>query len=171
VPTKRSQARLSTTIESNNYRVYWPVIVDLVVVFCISCFCYRLFDPTNAHGPISNLQLTTVCLSLDTSNANKLGLEDEHRVGRDGAHGSGAVARLGLDCECPLLARAHAQNSLVPALDHLALANVERQRLAAVVGCVEFGAVGLEGTAVVDVDFVACLEVSIRSKMVKQGSS
>jgi hypothetical protein len=151
--------------------VYWLVIVNCVVVCFISCFCYRLFDPTKAHVPISNLQLTTVCLSLDTSNANKLGLEDEYRVGRDGAHGSGAVARLRLDCECPLLARAHAQNSLVPALDHLALANVERQRLAAVVGCVEFGAVGLKGTAVVDVDFVACLEVSIRSKMAIQGSS
>jgi hypothetical protein len=120
---------------------------------------------------MSTLQLTSILLSLDTSNADKLGLKDEHRVGRNGTHCSGAVARLGLDCECPLLARAHAQNALVPALDHLALANVERQRLAAVVGCVEFGAVGLEGAAVVDVDFVACLEVSICSNVVVQGSS
>jgi hypothetical protein len=151
--------------------VYWLVIVDCVVVCFISCFCYRVFDPTNVHVPISNLQLTTICLGLDTSDANKLGLEDEHGVGRDGTHGSGAVTRLRLDCECPLLARAHAQNALVPALDHLALANVERQRLAAVVGSVEFGAVRLEGAAVVDVDFVACLEVSICSKMAIQGSS
>jgi hypothetical protein len=115
-----------------------------------------VFDATSVHVPIFTLKLTSVFLGLHTSNANKLSLKDEHRVGGDGTHGSGAIARLGLDCECPLLARAHAQNSLVPALDHLALANVERQRLAAVVGCVEFGAVGLEGTAVVDVDFVAC---------------
>lgn len=115
--------------------------------------------------PISNLQLTParLSLSLHARNADKLSLEDEHRVGRDGAHSSGAVARLGLNCEQPLLARAHAQDTLVPALDHLALADVERQRLAALVGLVEFRAVGLESAAVVDVDFVACLGFSICS--------
>jgi len=76
--------------------------------------------------PVITLQLTSVCLSLHTGNADKLSLEDEHRVGRDGTHSSGAIAHLGLDCECPLLSRAHAQNALVPTLDHLALANVER---------------------------------------------
>jgi hypothetical protein len=124
--------------------------------------------PFDIHIPISTLKLTPILLGLHTSNADKLSLKDEHRVGRDGTHSSGAVARLGLDCECPLLARAHAQDSLVPALDHLALADVERQRLTAVVGCVEFGAVGLEGTAVVDVDFVACLVFSICSEIVLQ---
>jgi hypothetical protein len=120
------------------------------------------------HVSMSTLQLTPFCLGLHTNDVDKLSLKDEHRVGRDRTHGSGAVARLGLNCECPLLARAHAQNALVPALDNLALANVERQRLAAVVGCVEFGAVGLEGAAVVDVDFVACLEFSFCLNVVVQ---
>jgi len=74
---------------------------------------------------VTALQLTLVSLGLHASNADKLGLEDEHRVGRDGTHSSRTIAVLRLDCECPLLARAHAQDSLVPALDHLALANVE----------------------------------------------
>lgn len=44
---------------------------------------------------------------------------------------------------------------MVPALDDLTLADVEVERLAAVVGGVELAAVGGERAAVVDRDFVA----------------
>jgi hypothetical protein len=46
---------------------------------------------------------------------------------------------------------------LIPSLDNLSFANVEGERLAAVVGSVEFGSIGVEGAAVVDVDLVACV--------------
>lgn len=95
-------------------------------------------------------------LGLHTNNANKLGLELEHRVGGNRAHTPRTVSPLRLNDKSPLLARAHVQKSLVPALDDLALANVEGKRLAAVVGSVELGSVGIEGSAVVDVNLVAC---------------
>jgi hypothetical protein len=44
---------------------------------------------------------------------------------------------------------------LVPSLDDLAFADVEGERLAAVVRSVELGSIGVESTAVVDVDLVA----------------
>ena len=102
----------------------------------------------------STLKLTG-CLGLNAHNADKLSLELEHRVGRDGSHTPGSISPVRLNGQCPLLAGAHVQEALVPSLDDLALADVERQRLAAVVAGVELGAVGVEGTAVVDVDFVA----------------
>lgn len=49
---------------------------------------------------------------------------------------------------------------MVPALDDLAFADVEGERLAALVAGVELGAVGGEGSAVVDFDLVA-LENSV----------
>jgi hypothetical protein len=79
-------------------------------------------------------------LVLDAGDAHQLRLEDEHAVGRDGAHGAGAVRPVGLDGELALLARAHVQQALVPALDDLALADGEGEGLPAVVGGVEFGA-------------------------------
>jgi hypothetical protein len=54
-------------------------------------------------------------------------------VGRDGASTPGAVGPLGLDCELPLLAGAHVEQALVPALDDLAGTDGEGQGLAAVV--------------------------------------
>jgi hypothetical protein len=59
----------------------------------------------------------------------------------------------------PISISTHAQTHLthlVPTLDDLSLANVEGEGLAAIVGCIELGSVGVEGTAVVDVDLVAC---------------
>lgn len=111
----------------------------------------------------STLKLTG-CLGLNTSNADKLSLELEHRVGRDGSHTPSSVSPIRLDGQCPLLAGAHVQESLVPSLDDLALADVEGERLAAVVAGVELRAVGVEGAAVVNVDFVAwrCLSVCFR---------
>jgi hypothetical protein len=102
----------------------------------------------------STLKLTGL-LGLNASNADKLGLELEHRVGWDGSHTPGAVTPVRLDGQCPLLARAHVQESLVPALDNLSLADVEGERLSAVVAGIELGAVGVEGATVVDVDLVA----------------
>ena len=94
-------------------------------------------------------------LRLNASNANKLSLELEHRVGGNWSHTPRSVTPVRLDGQCPLLAGAHVQESLVPSLDDLSLADVEGERLAAVVAGVELGAVGVEGAAVVDVDLVA----------------
>lgn len=104
---------------------------------------------------VIHLQLTLLLLRWYASNADKLGLELEHRVGGNRSHTPSTVSPFGLNGESPLLAGAHVQKSLVPSLDYLSLANVEGKRLAAVVGCVELRAVGVEGTAVVDVNFVA----------------
>lgn len=71
-------------------------------------------------------------------NANQLRLEDQHAVRRDGANAAGAVGPLGLDGQLPLLAGAHVEQALVPALDHHAFADSEGERLATVVGGVEF---------------------------------
>ena len=112
----------------------------------------RLYWPIIQFMP-STLKLTRL-LGLNASNADELSLELEHRVGWDGSHTPSSVTPVRLDDQCPLLAGAHVQESLVPSLDDLALADVEGERLAAVVAGVEFGAVGVEGTAVVDVDLV-----------------
>lgn len=119
----------------------------------------RLYWPIDQILP-STLKLTRL-LGLNTSNADELGLELEHRVGWDGSHTPSSVTPVRLDNQCPLLARAHVQESLVPSLDDLSLADVEGERLAAVVAGVELGAVFLEGAAVVNVDFVAWVLVSM----------
>lgn len=119
----------------------------------------RLYWPIIQFMP-STLKLTRL-LGLNASNADELSLELEHRVGWDRSHAPSSVTPVGLDDQCPLLTRAHVQESLVPSLDDLSLANVEGEGLAAVVTGVELGAVLLEGTAVVDVDFVAWILVSM----------
>jgi hypothetical protein len=80
--------------------------------------------------------------------ADQLGLEDQDAVGGNGTGASAAVRPLRLDGQLPLLARAHVEQTLVPALDDLAAADLEAEGLAAVVGGVELRAVGFEGTAV-----------------------
>lgn len=108
----------------------------------------------------STLKLTGL-LGLNANNADELSLELEHRVGRDGSHTPSSISPLGLDGQCSLLAGAHVQESLVPSLDNLSLADVEGERLAAVVAGVELGAVFLEGAAVVDVDLVTWRSLSV----------
>jgi hypothetical protein len=54
-------------------------------------------------------------------------------VGRDRTSTPRAIRPLGLDGELPLLARAHVEQTLVPALDNLTRAHGEGQGLAAVV--------------------------------------
>lgn len=80
--------------------------------------------------------------------ADQLRLEDQHAVRRNGPGAPASVRPVRLDGELPLLARAHVEQTLVPALDHLAAADLEAERLSAVVGGVEFGAVGRKGAAV-----------------------
>lgn len=113
-----------------------------------------MFDSIIVHIALSALKLTAL-LGRNANNAHKLCLELEHRIGRDRSHTSRTVSPLRLNDQGSLLAWAHVQESLVPSLDDLSLANVEGQRLAAVVAGVEFGSVGVEGSAVVDVDLVA----------------
>lgn len=124
---------------------------EVCIVSSTSTTCYKF----TIHVAVIHSKLALLLLGRDASNADKLSLELEHRVGRDRSHTPSAVSPLRLNDQSPLLARAHVQKSLVPTLDHLSFANVERQGLATIVGCIEFGAIGLEGTAVVDVDFVA----------------
>lgn len=61
---------------------------------------------------------------------------------------------MGGDGESALLANLHAEETLIPALDDLALADGEVEGLATVVAGIELLAVG-ESTLVVDVDVVA----------------
>jgi hypothetical protein len=86
-----------------------------------------------------------------------LGIRTQHAVRRDGASTAAAVCPVGLDGQLALLAGAHVEQALVPALDDLALAHGEAQRLAAVVRGVELAAVALEGAAVVHLDTIAGL--------------
>ena len=76
---------------------------------------------------------------------------------RNGPHGPLPVPKLRRDRQRPLVADAHVQQSLVPPLDDLPLADGKVQRLAPVVAGVELGAVGGEGAAVVDGDAVPAL--------------
>jgi hypothetical protein len=66
-----------------------------------------------------------------------------------------AIAPVRLDGELPLLARAHVQETLVPALDDLSRSDVEGERLATVVTSVKLAAVLGERSAVMYVDLVA----------------
>lgn len=119
--------------------------------------------PQLCRFPYFHLQFL-LSLLLHTSNIDQLRLKDQHRVRRNRSHTLTAITPVRLDCERPLFTRAHVEKTLIPALDYLTLADVEGERLAAVVGGVEFAAVGFEGAAVVDVDFVAC-EGSVREAL------
>jgi len=92
----------------------------------------------------------TVLISAALFQVQIEGIRTQNTVRRDRAHSPAAVSVLRLNSERPLVTRAHVQQSLIPALDDLSLANVEVQWLTAVVGCVEFAAVGGESAAVVD---------------------
>jgi hypothetical protein len=87
---------------------------------------------------------------------DELSLKDERRVGRDDtADGAVSVGEVGGDGELAPLADLHAEEALIPALDDLALADGEVERLAAIVAGVELGAIG-EGTTVVNGNGVSC---------------
>src|SRR5262245_48335340 len=73
-------------------------------------------------------------------------VEDERRVGGNAADGLIAVAEAGRNDQPALAADAHADDALVPALDHLAAAERERERTVRV----ELPSFGLGSTAVVE---------------------
>ena len=71
-------------------------------------------------------------LQLALGNAgdgDELRFEDEHRVGGNRTHSPTSVSHLRLDGELSLVANTHVGQTLVPALDDLALAEVEAQWL------------------------------------------
>merc|ERR1719494_275396 len=65
-----------------------------------------------------------------------------------------SIAKSRRDDQLPLLTDAHAQDSLVPALDHLTNSDLELERLASVVTRVELGS-RLEGANVVNGEHVS----------------
>lgn len=65
----------------------------------------------------------------------KLDVEDESAVAGDAREGLAAVRHAGGDRKAPLAADGHAKDADVPALDDLALADLEAERLALLVGC------------------------------------
>lgn len=79
----------------------------------------------------------------------------KHRVRRDRPHPPRSIRPVRLDRQPSLLTRTHVQQALIPPLDHLALADVEGERLATVVARVELGAVAGECASVVHFDLVA----------------
>src|SRR5688572_29544852 len=76
--------------------------------------------------------------SSASADFDELDVEVELGIGGDDAAGAaGAVAERGRDDELALLARPHRDHALVPALDHLAHADLELEGLAAVARAVE----------------------------------
>src|SRR6185369_1068759 len=80
-------------------------------------------------------------LSSCLANLEELDFEQQRGVRRnDPAGAARAVAELGRDGELALAADLHAGHALVPALDDVALAEREHERLAAVLARVELAA-------------------------------
>src|SRR5574341_227802 len=89
------------------------------------------------------------------SHPEELHFEYQRRVRRnDAARASGSVAHLRRNGELALAADFHPLHALVPALDDLALAEVEDERITAVLAGVEFRAIG-EPAGVMHGDFLA----------------
>lgn len=102
-------------------------------VTCSYCLYNRdgictAFDSIHA-GVSEHLQL----ILAHAINANQLRLEDQDTVGRNRPSAPRAVSPVRLDGQLPLLAGTHVQKTLVPALDDLATADLEAERLPAVV--------------------------------------
>ena len=71
-------------------------------------------------------------LQLALGNAgdgDELRFEDEHRVGGNRTHSPTSVSHFRLDGELSLVSNAHISQTLVPALDDLALSEMEAQWL------------------------------------------
>lgn len=105
--------------------------------------------------------------SIDTSSVSKTAyvsrccwtheslLPTQDAVGGDGTCAARSVSPVRLDGELPLLSRAHVEQTLVPTLDDLALAYSKGKRLSAVVRGIEFAAIRLQCTAVMNIDLIA----------------
>ena len=98
-----------------------------------------------------------LALAIDV---HQLGLEDQNGVTWNWPHTACTVSILWLNGKLPLVSNAHVLQALVPSFDDLAFSEGEAKRLVAVVGSVKLGAV-FEGAAVVHVDLVACMRVSM----------
>jgi hypothetical protein len=73
------------------------------------------------------------CRLLDLE---ELDVEDERAVRRDPGDGAAAVGEVGGDGQAALTADGHAGNANIPPLDDLALADLEGERRALLVGCI-----------------------------------
>src|SRR4051812_3379453 len=82
------------------------------------------------------------CAWLSSANFEELHIENERCIRRNDSAGTArAVPQLGRNHELPPSAHLHARNSLVPALDDLARAERELERLVPVHAAVELGAI------------------------------
>lgn len=64
----------------------------------------------------------------------QLNVESQLAVGRDAGHATRAVSEMGRDGQSSLATNGHTDNTDVPALDNLALTDLEGERLALFVG-------------------------------------
>lgn len=100
-----------------------------------------LFGEINAVLKNSFWQLN-LQLFVRPLNLHQFGFEDQSRAARNFFTSSGtAVTQLRWDDQLAFLALAHAQQSLVPALNHLTAAQSKRKRLSARNAAIEFGTV------------------------------
>src|SRR5258706_5577037 len=91
----------------------------------------------------SGTKMRGTTMPVTLLHVEELHLEDQGRVRRDDvARAARAVAELRRDGELPLAADLHALDALVPALDHVSLAEREDERIAAVLARIEFRSVG-----------------------------
>lgn len=113
-------------------------------------------SPPPQSPPVPSQKLPKTHQPLTTPQPNPNGLT-ERAPRRNRPHSPLPVAKLRRDRQRPLITNAHIQQTLIPPLDDLPLADGKVQRLAPVVAGVELGAVGGERTAVVDGDAVTAL--------------
>jgi hypothetical protein len=69
----------------------------------------------------------------------QLDVEDQCAVRRDPGHGTASVGKVCRDGQPALSANRHAHNADIPTLNNLALADLEGERRALLVGCVVLG--------------------------------
>jgi hypothetical protein len=112
-------------------------------------------------APTRRLDMLALSSYVVTSPSKRTKSRTQHGVRGNRPHGARTVGPVGLDGELSLLTGAHVKQALVPALDDLPLSNGEAEWLSAAVRCVKFGAVALEGSAVVHVDLVSGLGLTV----------
>lgn len=71
---------------------------------------------------------------LHSLDLKKFDIEDQCAIGGNARKATGAVGKMSGDSETALTTNSHANNTNVPALDHLSLASLEGERLALLVG-------------------------------------
>lgn len=78
---------------------------------------------------------STASVSTRLFDGEKLDIEDQLAVGRNAGELLAAIGKVGGDCQATLATDSHAGDTNVPALDDLASAGLEAERLALLVGC------------------------------------